>query len=449
MRRANVDELTREALDYYFFPLVEKMDLKAEGPAVMARGKGLELTDVQGRTFLDMMGTQARANSLGFGIEEIAKAVYDQLVRLHYAGVYSQLADVTVALATKIAELAPGDLNVTLFAGSGSEANEMSIKFAKQYHYHRGNKKRAYKIIARWDSYHGATMGAQAATDFLGTRHISEPGVPGYSHIPAPTCYRCPFGKTYPSCDVMCARWLEKQIQHEGPGFVAAFIAEPVMQANGTQIAPKEYFPIIREICDKYEVLFIADEVITGFGRTGEWFAMTHWGVVPDIMSTAKAITSGYFPLGASTVSQKVADGLPIFRHIQTYNGHPGAMAAALKTIEIIERDDLIRKSRENGKYFLDALKGLEKLAIVGQVLGLGSWVSIDFTADKKSRAAFADETVHEIQAEMREFDVLAGSMGTAIEMAPCYTATRAQLDKAIEVAEKAIRAVMRRRNLG
>ena len=449
MNKANVDALTREALDHYFFPLVEKRELKADGPLLFTRAKGREITDAAGKTYLDMMSTQTRANSLGYGNEEIARAVYEQLLKLHYAGTVYQAADVTVQLSAKIASLAPGDLNVTLFAGSGSEANEMSIKFAKQYHYHKGTKKRAYKIIARLDSYHGATMGAQAATDFLGTRHISEPGVPGYSHIPPPTCYRCPFGLSYPDCGVLCARWLEKQIQHEGPEFVAAFIAEPVMQGNGTQVPPPEYFPIIREICDKYDVLFIGDEVITGFGRTGEWFALQHWNVVPDIMSTAKAITSGYFPLGASTVSQKVADALPIFLHIQTYNGHPGGMAAALKTIEICERDGLIRKCKENGKYLLDALKGLERLAIVGQVRGLGSWVCIDFTPDKKTRPLFTDDTVRLIQREMRRLGVLAGSMGTAIEMAPSYTATKPELDRAVAVAEEAIRTVMRQRNLG
>ena len=449
MERSNIDRLTQLALDHVWFPLVDGAQVREDGPGILVSAKGLDITTADGATWLDMMSTQTRANSLGYGQEEIAKAVYDQLVQLHYAGCFAQAADVAVEFAAKIAELTPGRLTTTLFAGSGSEANEMSLKFAKQYHHHKGAKPRAHKVIARWDSYHGATMGAQAATDWLGTRHISEPGVPGYSHIPAPTCYRCPFGLEYPSCGVLCADWLEKQIQHEGPDFVAAFIAEPVMQANGVQVPPPEYFPKIREICDRYEVLFIDDEVKTGFGRTGEWFALEHWEVEPDIMSTAKAITSGYFPLGASTVSNEIAETIPTFLHIQTYNGHPGGCAAGLKTVDIIERDNLVARSKEMGAYFLDALKSLEALPIVGQVRGLGLWVAIDFTSDKTTRAPLADEAVTAIAARMRERGVLVGVAGTAIEMAPGYIVTREQLDRAVEAAEQAIREVMRDKNLG
>jgi adenosylmethionine-8-amino-7-oxononanoate aminotransferase len=448
MAQPNIDQLTQDALEHYLFPLAKKDEMRSDGPMIFVGAEGVEITDAAGKTYLDMMSTHTRASSLGYGDERIAKAIYEQLLALHYAGTVGNLADVTVRLAAKIAELAPGDLSVTSFGSSGSEANEMAFKAAKQYHHFKGDKPRAFKIISRWLAYHGATMGALAATDYLGTRHITEPGVPGYSHIPAPTCYRCPFGLEYPGCGVACAKHLEAHIQHEGPEYVAAFIAEPVMQADGVQVPPREYFQIVRQICDRYGVLFIADEVITGFGRTGAWFAMSHWDIDADIMSTGKAMTSGYFPLAATTVSKEIADTLPVFVHVQTYQGHPGGAAAALETIEIVESEDLITRARDNGAYFLDALKTLETLPIVGQVRGLGMWTCIDFTADKKTRAPFADDTVKTIVRRMQELGVLGGEEGAAIEFAPSYTASRAQLDTCVEIAGQAIREVTKERNL-
>ena len=220
------------------------------------------------------------------------------------------------------------------------------------------------------------------------------------------------------------------------------------MQANGVQVPPPEYFPMIREICDKYEVLFIGDEVITGFGRTGEWFALEHWQVESDIMSTAKAITSGYFPLGASTVSREIADTIPTFLHIQTYNGHPGGCAAGLKTVELCERENLIARSKDLGAYFLDALKSLEKLPVVGQVRGLGLWVAIDFAADKETKEPLPKDVVMAITKQMRDLGVLAGFEGSAIETAPAYTVSREQLDRAVAVAEQAIREISAERSL-
>jgi len=187
MTLPNIDALTQDALDHYLFPLAQKDDIRTDGANIFVAAEGLEITDAAGKTYLDMMSTQTRASSLGYGQDRIAKAIYNQLVGLHYGGTFANLVDVTVHLATKIADLAPGSLTASVFAGSGSEANEMSFKAAKQYHLLKGEKPRAHKIIARWNAYHGATMGALAATDYLGTRHISEPGVPGYSLFRRPT----------------------------------------------------------------------------------------------------------------------------------------------------------------------------------------------------------------------------------------------------------------------
>jgi putrescine aminotransferase len=446
--QTNERSITQQDLEHYIFPRVAGVEQSVK-PNIYTHAEGILLTDIDGNQYLDLMGSQTRANSIGFGQEEIARAVYNQLVNLHYVGTTINQADTVIRLAAKLAELAPGRLSTTIFVSSGSEANEAAFKLAKQYHQARKNKPRAYKVISRWNAYHGATMGAQAATDFLGTRYPAEPGVPGYSHIPAPTCYRCPFDLEYPSCNVLCAQYLERQIQHEGPEMVAAFIAEPVMQANGVQIPPPEYFPRVREICSKYEVLFIGDEIITGFGRTGEWFALNHWDVEPDIMTMGKAITSGYFPMAGAMTRRDIIDAMPGFMHVHTYNGHPAGAAAAIANIGIYERDNLVARGKELGKYFLDALKPLEKLPIVGEVRGLGMWVAVDFTADKKTKAIFEDDTVNAIVQRARQKGILVGRMGTAIEIAPALTTRKEELDKAAQVLEESIREVSKERNLG
>ena len=441
--------LVDDAFAHCVFPLAQVADVRRDGPTIYVRGKGVELTAIDGRTYLDMMSSHTRANSLGYGNEEIACAVYEQLVGLHYVGTIANLTEPAIRLATKLAELTPGRLAKVLFVNDGSEAVEAAIKLAKQYHVHRGAKPRAHKIISRWNAYHGATMGALGATDWLGTRHIAEPGVPGYSLIPGPSCYRNPFGMEEEAYGEFCARYLERQIQHEGPEYVAAFIAEPVMQAHGVQIPPPGYLPRVREVCDRYEVLFIADEVITGFGRTGAWFAVEHFGVEPDIMTMAKALTAGYIPMGAVIARPEIVDALPIFRHVHTFSGHPAAAAAANAAIAIVEREDLIARARENGQYVLDALKAaLEPHPIVGQVRGLGLWLAVDFTADKRTRAPFADDTVAAVVRRMLDLGVIASPIGTAFELAPPLIASRGDLDRAVEVAAQAIDEVARERRL-
>jgi len=446
--QTNAEQLTGDAFAHLVFGNIHQADLRDRGPNIYVKGEGVKLTDVNGKTYLDMMSTHTRANSLGYANEEIAKAIYDQLLRLHYAGTTANIAPPTIQLATKIASLAPGRLERVYFVNDGSEAVESALKIAKQYHQNRGNKPRAYKIISRWNAYHGATMGALGATDWLGTRHIAEPGVPGYSHIPAPMCYRCPFKLEYPDCNMLCVQYLELQIQHEGPDFVAAFIAEPIMQANGVQIPPPEYFPMVRDICKKYEVLFIGDEIITGFGRTGEWFALNHWDVEPDIMTVAKAMTAGYFPMGAAITTDEIAKTLPAFMHVQTYNGHPAGAAAALANIGLYERDGLIQRGKELGKYALDQLKSLEEHPIIGEVRGLGMWMAVDFTADKQTRAAFTDDTVRAIAERARVLGLLVGAIGTAIEIAPSLNCKKEELDEMVRVLGQAIREVAKERNL-
>ena len=444
----DIDDLRSRAMEHCIFPLAQMDEVRRDGPLLYVRGEGVRITDAEGREYLDMMSSHTRANSLGYGNREIAEAVGRQLAELHYVGTVSNLAPPTIELADKIADLAPDGLSKVLFVNDGSEAVEAAIKIAKQYHAHAG-KPRAHKIISRWNAYHGATMGAIGATDWLGTRHIAEPGVPGYSLIPGPSHYRNPFDMEDEAYFAFCADYLERQIQHEGPDFVAAFIAEPIMQAHGVQPPTAEYFGRVREICDKYGVLLIIDEVITGFGRTGAWFASEHYGIQPDIMTMAKALTAGYMPMGAVVARPELIDALPVFRHVHTFSGHAGAAAAANTVIAIKERDGLIGQAREHGAYMLDSLREyLDPHPIVGQVRGVGMWLAVDFTADKATRAPFEDDTVRAVVRRMYELGVIASPIGTAFEVAPPLIATRDDIDETVRVARQAIDEIARERNL-
>jgi putrescine aminotransferase len=230
---------------------------------------------------------------------------------------------------------------------------------------------------------------------------------------------------------------------------VAAFIAEPIMQAHGVQTASEAYFGRVREICDRYGVLLIVDEVITGFGRTGAWFASEHYGIKPDIMTMAKALTAGYMPMGAVIARPELIDALPVFRHVHTFSGHAGAAAAANTVIAIKERDGLIDQARQHGEYMLDSLREfLDPHPIVGQVRGQGMWLAVDFTADKESRVPFEDDTVRAVVRRMYDHGVIASPIGTAFEIAPPLIATKADIEETVRVAALAIDEVARERQL-
>ena len=434
------NDLASLAIDHCIFPIIDQADVKRDGPAVVASGSGLTIVDGAGTPYLDMISAYTRANSLGYGNQEIAQAMYDQMVKMHYAGTVSIVTEPMVQLAQSLAQLTPGDLSRAFFVSGGSEAVESAVKIAKQYQVGSGKKPHAYKIISRWNAYHGATAGAMALTNHLSVANTPDPAMPGVSKIPNPSCYRNPFGMGEEEYFEFCANYLEQQILHEGPELVAAFIGEPVMQANGTQIPAKSYWQRVRQICDKYGVLLIIDEVICCFGRTGKWFASEHFDVVPDIMTMAKALTAGYAPMGAVMTTEAIADAIPHFRHVHTFSGHAGCAAAALAVIAIKQREQLIPKSFDNGVYFLSELKNaLSDHPVVGDIRGLGHWHAVDFTSDKKTKALPDPKMVKAIADKMKALGVLVGAAGTAIEVAPGLIATRADFDRTVAAFKEAI----------
>lgn len=447
-RQTAAPDIYSVARDHYIWPQLTRAELDAGAPQLLKAGAGVRVRTADGSEYLDLMSTVSRASSLGYGEERIARAVYEQLRRLHYGGTAHSQAEVTIELAQRIAGLAPGDLTACVFVSSGSEANEVAFKLARFYHHARGTKPRAYKVIARWKDYHGAAGGATVASDWLGVRRPMEPGVPGFSRIPSPIAYRCPFGLAHDDCGeacaLRCADYLEQQILHEGPELVSAFILEPIAQADGVQIPPPGYLRRVREICTKYDVVLIADEVITGFGRTGKWFSVDHWGIEPDIITMAKGITAGYVPLGAAIASREIRDALDGYPDIHTYGGHPAAAVAALTAIDIYEGDGLLERAAELGAHALETLRELDDLDAVGDVRGLGLWLAIDFTADPATREPLPKDTLKAIVDRTRELGVLVSNNGTAIELAPPLVISRADLDEGLGRFAQAVREVLR-----
>jgi adenosylmethionine-8-amino-7-oxononanoate aminotransferase len=410
-----------------------------KGITILEKGEGVRLIDKEGKQYLDMEAGITRPVHVGYGREEIARAAFNQMCRLHYVTPCYFANQPAMDLADLLAEITPGSLNRFTFECSGSEAVDSALKLAKHYHYFKGNKA-CFKVISRKGAYHGVNgYGVRALGTVMPMRQIMEPVAPGGVFVESPYCYRCPFGLAYPDCDLKCARDIERAIEFENPELITAFIGEPVMQGFGALAPPDEYWPIVREICDRYGILLIIDEVICGFGRTGKMFATEHFNVEPDILTMAKGITSGYVPLGAVGCTDAVMEPVENFFHLHTYGNHPVPCAAALKNIEIIQQENLIQNAEEMGRYFLDGLKTLERHPIVGEARGTGLWLALDFTSDKKTRALFPLDRLSHIIARAKELGVLFKTMGWALEFAPPLIITEKDIDEAIEVLEQCI----------
>lgn len=449
LANATKPSLAETAPRHLWFHATPQQALKAPGGVnVFTKGEGCYLIDEHGRRFLDGLSGGAFVTNAGHGRAEIAEAMAKQAQEIAYVAPYNFVAPSTIALAEKLASLAPGDLDRCFFTSGGSEAVETAMKIAKQYHWLGGDKKRT-KVISRRGSYHGSTLYTMsisgASNDF--NNKIFGPLVPGCLHVPHNNCYRCEYNLTYPSCNVLCAQMIEKQIIHEGPDTVAAIIAEPVPAAASIYPAQDEYLPMLREIADRHGVLLIIDEVINGFGRTGSMFACEQWGVTPDIMTVAKGLTSGYVPMGAAIASRRVTDRFDAasgreagLNHVISFGGHAVAAAAALKNLEIIEREDLVGNSREIGRYMLDGLNELRKLPLVGDVRGRGLLGAVELVRDKATRQPFGpqDQMSARITAYMAELGILVRTF-QVVEFGPPLLAGRREIDMIIDALEKSI----------
>src|ERR1039457_318187 len=441
--------LEAAALEHLWFHVSSRQSLTAPGGMlVFESGSGCYLTDIHGRTYLDGLSGGAFVTNIGHGRQEVASAYADKAAQLSYVAPYNFAAKSTVALAEKVAQLAPGDLNRVFFTSGGSEAVETALKIAKQYHVLNGQPKRT-KVISRHGSYHGSTYLAMsvsgASHDF--NSKMFEPLAPGCVQVPWHNCYRCEYGLSRPGCGTLCVRSIEQAVLQEGPETVAAIIAEPVPAAATIHVAPPDYLPKLREIADRYGILLIIDEVINGFGRTGKLFACEHWGVVPDIMTVAKGITSGYAPMGAAIAGPKVtarfqaAQGREAgLNHVLSFGGHAAAAAAALKNIEIIEREGLVENSAQLGAYLLEGLCSLKKSPLVGDVRGLGLLAAVELVRSKDTREPFrpSEQMPARVTAHMRELGLLA-RVYQVIEVGPPLIAGRKEVEQIVDVIERTV----------
>ena len=405
-------------------------------PIPVDKAEGVYFWDSDGKRYIDF-SSQLMNTNIGHQHPKVVKAIQDQAAKLCFVHP-GNTTEVRGLLGRKLAELTPGNLKKTFFTLGGSEANENAIKIARFY---TGR----HKILARYRSYHGATHGSIALTgDYR--RLAVEPAMPGVVHFLDPFCYRCPFGQKKESCKRECIMHLEEVIRYEGPDKIAAVIMEGVVGSNGLIVPPEDYWPRVRELCNKYGILLISDEVMSGWGRTGKWFAVDNWSVVPDMITTAKGITSGYVPLGAVIVSEPIAkffDDKYLYAGL-TYNGHALACAAALATIEVYETDHLIENAATLGKHLGNALEAIKtRHPCVGDVRYIGLFSTLELVKSRETKEILAAPVMAEVGKVLRENGLftflMANNMGSMLFVVPPLCITKAQLDEGLTIVEKAL----------
>jgi adenosylmethionine-8-amino-7-oxononanoate aminotransferase len=384
----NTAELLESDRRYLVHPLHHPEEHKA--PLLVTEGKGAMLHLADGRQVIDGLAGLWNVN-VGHGRGELADAAAGQMRKIAYASAYvGATNEPSIRLGEKIVKHAYGNSSAVYYTTGGAESNESAFKTARFY-WKVQDKPDKTKIISRIHGYHGVTMAAMSATGMAAYHKMFGPLMPGFVQVAAPYPYRWQGNQ---ECGVGAAEAVEKAILAEGPETVAAVIAEPVMGAGGVIVPPESYFPKLRQICDQYDVLLIADEVITGFGRTGRWFALGHWGVEPDIVSFAKGVTSGYLPLGGNILSKRVHDAIlnaPLDRrymHAATYSGHPVCCAVGLRNVELIESEGLVERAAVMGRRLIEGLRHeLGDVPNVGDIRGIGLMAGVELVTDKTSKA--------------------------------------------------------------
>jgi adenosylmethionine-8-amino-7-oxononanoate aminotransferase len=423
----------------------------------IVRGAGVYVYDQEGKAYLDGSGGAIVVNA-GHGVESIAQAIAAQAAKIAYIHPTMFTAEVVEQYAEKLAEIVPLENAKFYFLTSGSEAVEAAIKLARQIQVERGETDR-YLTISRWMSYHGLSLGALAVTGKPKMRQLYQPMFQDVPHIPPPYCYRCPFNLEYPGCDLKCANALEEEILQQGPEKVSAFLAEPVSGATlGAVVPPEGYWHRIKQICDRYGVLLIMDEVMTGMGRTGKWFAAEHWDITPDILTIGKGAASGYFPLSILATRGEymdlIANGRGDFSHGGTFSHHAVGAAAGLATLDYLHAHQLVEQVEEKGHFLSERLAAhLGELPYVGDVRGIGLMWGIEFVRDKHSKQPFdlnlhlgqriADEAFRLGLVVYPGSGSVDGHLGDHVMVGPPFCITEDEIRRLVEMLETAIRAAV------
>jgi adenosylmethionine-8-amino-7-oxononanoate aminotransferase len=419
-------------------------------PFVVARAEGIRFWDVYGKEYLDGLAGIFVVN-VGYNNARVLQAVTEQLATLPFNPPMHGTNPRAVELANLLAEITPGDLHTARLVDSGSEANEAAFKIARQYHRQTGNPGK-FKILSRYLSYHGATAATMSAGGVGYRKTIYEPAAVGHLHTYPPYCYRCPYEKTYPDCQVFCARTLRTMIEWEDPRSIAAIIVEPISNTGGIVTPPPEYLKILRQLCDEFNILLIFDEIITGFGRTGGLFAANTFDVVPDILCCGKGMSSGYAPLAAAILREPIARafwGEPgtEFAHGHTYAGNPVACAAGLASVrEILERK-LPENARRVGAYLVQQLDArLRPLGVVGEIRGKGLMIGVELVRDPTTKEPFPSAKKFGLRVGKRclEHGLLLRFDPHWIAFGPALIVTEADIDQMVAILEQGVKEVLR-----
>ncbi len=439
MPHMNTDELKAANAKYLWHPMAHPRAMHEQPPDIIARGEGSWIWDIDGHKMVDGVGGLWSAN-LGFGRREIRDAIVAQLDELAF---YNTFRGTThpraIELSARLVKLMqPDGVAAVLFGNGGSDSVEGALKIARQYWKLEGQADRS-KFIALRQGYHGVHFGGVSVNGNTNFRRAYEPLLPGCFHVDTPWLYRNPYSDDPERLARLCAELLEREIVFQGPDTVAAFIAEPVQGAGGVIVPPAAYWPLVREVCDRHGVLLIADEVVTGFGRTGHWFGTRLWGVKADLWCLAKGISSGYVPLGATAVNARVADAfvegdpaLGSMAHGYTYSGHPVAAAAALATLDVLDKEDVVGNAARQGEHLLQRLREIgARSRLVGDVRGVGLMACLELVADKATRKPLA-RGAREIGAVARSAyrrGAMVRTSGANVILSPALTISRAEID--------------------
>ncbi len=453
------DKRTRDMIQldrsHLWHHIVQHKIFEEQDPFIAVSGKGCMVKDIHGNEYIDGLSGGVWVVNAGYGREELAKACYEQLMQIPY---YAMSAGniPSLLLADKLSQLMP-HLKRSYYANSGSEANETAFKMVRQYFRLRYPAIDKNLIVFRYRDYHGTTFGALSATGQSERRVGYGPMVPGFRAIPPAYCYRCYFGKEAHNCDLDCARSLEHLIEYEGADSIAAIIVEPITAGGGIIVPHDDYFKILFEICRKYEILVIMDEVVNGFGRTGRMFGHQHWDVKPDMVTMAKGITSGYAPLGVTSVTEEIfnaflndpSDKIGYLRHINTFGGCAASAAVALKNIEIIENERLVDRAEKMGHYFLKRLRELSDHPLVGEARGKGLLVGLELVEDKTSKKPVDEKLVSRIVGEAFKQGVIIGKMNRCVPgfnnvifSAPPLIISTGEIDLIVKAIKRALLTV-------
>ncbi|HKZ05261.1 MAG TPA: aspartate aminotransferase family protein [Methylomirabilota bacterium] len=442
-------QLIKDDQDHLIHPLHHPSDHLE--PMVYVRGRGAIVTDIQGRDYIDGLAGLWNVN-VGHGREELGKAAAAQIGELAYYSCYTGSSNVpAVQLADKLMEIAPRNMQAVFFTSGGAESNESAFKTARFYWKAKGKPEKT-KVIARFNAYHGVTLQAMSATGMAPYWKMFEPRVPGFVHIPTCYPYRQDGARPGETAGQTAARLLEEAIVREGPDTVAAFIAEPIHGGGGVIYPTEDYFPLVRQVCDKHQVLFIADEVITGFCRTGRWFAMEHWKVNPDILSFAKGVSSGYLPLGGIMVSKAIKEAMDSVKpedrwmHAYTYSGHPTCCAVGIANLAIMERERLWERAAAMGERLHKGLHGaFGDHPNVGDIRsGKGLLAAVELVEDKATKKMYdPDKKIGpRLMQEMTKRGLVTRARLENIFFSPPLVISEAELDRMIAITRDAVKAV-------